>query len=35
MAVRPRSGPGAEPLDRKRLLYVNQLGAEYPEAQPA
>lgn len=32
MAVRSRSGPGAEPLDGKRLLYVNQ-GAEYPVAE--
>jgi DNA-binding transcriptional LysR family regulator len=33
MAVRPRNGPNAEPLDPKRLLYVNQLGPEYPEAE--
>jgi DNA-binding transcriptional LysR family regulator len=33
MAVRPRSRPGAEPLDPKRLLYVDQLGPEYREAE--
>ena len=33
MAVRPRSRPGAEPLDPKRLLYVDQLAPEYPEAE--
>ena len=33
MAVRPRNRPGSEPLDHERLLYVNQLGAEYPGAE--
>ena len=33
MAVRPRNGPEAQPLDGKRLLYVSQLGPEYPDAE--
>ena len=33
MAVRPQNGPEADALDEKRLLYVNHLGPEYPDAE--